>query len=296
MTSPSLIRILLVQTNPDYAAFVKDKLSRESQNTFHVKTAASLQEAQERLLLNDIDLVLLELFLPDSQGLETYERIQLQAVAIPVIILSSMKDELTALRAVQRGAQDYLLKAEDEGKLLPRAIRCAVERQRVKAELMTMSFMDDLTGLYNRRGFCVLSEQHLKLARRNKKGFLLFLADLDGFKQINDYYGHAQGDAGLRQTAALLRRTFRQSDILARIGGDEFAMIAIDASPESAVLIQNRLETTFDEFHFGKSQGYKLSLSAGVAHFNYENPVSFEQLFETADALLYQNKRARTRR
>lgn len=290
------IRILLIQSNPEYAAFLKDRLLRESQPAFHLKTAFTFQEAQEKLLLNDADIILLELSLPDSQGLETFERIQTLAPSVPIVLLISMKDEMLALRAVQRGAQDYLFKAEDESKLLPRVIRCAVERQRVKTELITMSFLDDLTGLYNRRGFCVLAEQQFKLAKRMKKGFILFLADLDDFKQINDMFGHIQGDAALRQTASMLRRTFRQSDILSRLGGDEFAMIAIEAVPESGNVIRARLENVFDDFYLGKAQGYKLGLSLGWAYFDPEKPASFEQLFESADALLYQNKRVRSRR
>lgn len=296
MVTVPLTRILLVQENPEYAAFVKNRLNQETQAVFHVKSASTLQEALEQLLSNDIDIILAELSLPDSKGLEIFEKIQSQAPSVPIVILAALADEMNALRAVQKGAQDYVLKIEDEGKLLPRVIRLAIERHRVKTELINMSFADDLTGLYNRRGFSVLAEQQLKCARRSKKGFYLFLMDLDGFKQINDTFGHAQGDSALRHTAALLRKTFRQSDVIARIGGDEFAVLAIESSVDSASIIQQRFETMFEESAAGKSQSYKLSLSSGAAYFDPNDPVSFERLFEIADGFLYQQKRSRTSR
>ncbi len=296
MVTIPLTRVLLVQQNPDYASFVKKRFDEETQNTFHLKTAGSIKEASEKLVFGDIDVILLELSLPDGHGIDVFEKIQSQSPAVPIIVLTSIADELTALRTVQKGAQDYLLKAEDEGRLLPRAIRCAIERHRVKTELVNMSFMDDLTGLYNRRGFSVLADQQLKCSRRSKKGFFLFLTDLDGFKQINDTFGHAQGDAALRQTSSVLRKTFRQSDVIARIGGDEFAVLALEANPDSAQIIQQRLETSFEEVLAGKLQGYKLSLSAGAAYFDPAQPVPFEQLFETADGYLYQQKRSRSSR
>lgn len=295
MVTVPLTRILLVQENPDYAQFVKNRLAQETQTAFHLKTASTLQSAMEQLLSNDIDIILAELALPDSRGIEVFEKLQSQAPSIPIVILASLFDEMTALRAVQKGAQDYILKIEDEGRLLPRVIRLAIERHRVKAELINMSFADDLTGLYNRRGFSVLAEQQLKCARRSKKGFYLFLLDLDGFKQINDTFGHAQGDVALRQTAALLRKTFRQSDVIARIGGDEFAVLAIESHADSASIIQQRFETMFEESTAGKSQSYKLSFSSGAAYFDPAEPVSFEHLFEVADGFLYQQKRSRSR-
>ncbi len=295
MTNP-LIRVLLIQENPDYAAFLKDLLAKEPNTTFHLKSVATLQQALERLSPKDIDIVLLELSLPDSSGLKSFEAIQTQSPATPVIILTNLTEELTALRAVQKGAQDYLLKAEDEGKLLPRIIRCAIERNRVKNELLNLSFADDLTGLYNRRGFMVLVEQQMKFAKRSKKGFFLILFDLDDFKQINDLYGHIQGDAALTQTAGIFRKCFRQSDIVSRIGGDEFAVLAIEADPVSLAIIYERLDNAFEQFNLEKNRPYKVNFSAGSAYYDPEKPVSFEQLFDTADAVLYQQKRFKSSR
>ena len=296
MAPTSLVRILLVQDNLEYAAFLKQRFSQESGTQFHIKSVTTLHEAVERLSTKDIDVILLELSLPDSKGIKTFEKIQAQAPSIPVIILTYLQEELTALRAVQKGAQDYLLKAEDESRLLPRVIRCAIERNRVKNELLNLSFSDDLTGLYNRRGFMVLAEQQFKFARRSKKGFFLILIDLDDFKPINDLYGHAQGDAALTYTAGILRKCFRQSDVLSRLGGDEFAILAIEANPDSMPTLYQRLDRAFEHFNLEKNQPYKLSLSAGSAYYDSEKNVSFEQLFETADAMLYQQKRLKSRK
>lgn len=288
-----LIRILLVQNNPEYALFLKELLKKQPEPSFQLYEASTVKEALEHLQSGTTDIILLELALRETSGLEIFEKIQAAAPQIPIVILTSLKDELTALQAVQKGAQDYLLKAEDEGKLLMRVIRCALERQRVKTELLNLSFIDDLTGLYNRRGFFALADQQIRLAKRSKKGFLLMIMDLDEFKKVNDIHGHAKGDEALRKTAELLRRCFRQTDILARLGGDEFAALGIEASSASGEMIYKRLTDLFSECNMEKSLPYHLKLSGGVAYFDPEKPVSFEALFEEADEKLYQQKRNR---
>ena len=100
----------------------------------------------------------------------------------------------------------------------------------LQSELSSLALTDELTGLYNRRGFICLSEVQLKLARRSGCDMVLFFIDVDGLKQINDSFGHSEGDNALIRTAEVLRMTFRESDVLARIGGDEFGALAIEAS------------------------------------------------------------------
>jgi two-component system cell cycle response regulator len=284
-------RILLIQDNSDYAVSVRAHLSKDKEMAFDVHAAASLKAALESLAVKPADIILLELSLPDSQGLETFEKIQAAAPQAPIVILTFLDEELTALHAVQKGAQDYLLKTQDESKLLLRIIRCAIERQRVKQELLQLSFTDELTGLHNRRGFSVLMEQQMKFARRSKKGFLLIMMDMDDFKQINDVHGHIQGDNAITQAADILRKTFRQSDVIARIGGDEFAVLALEAGIETVPVICQRLSGFLEQHNLCKTSPYQLAMSTGAAYFDPLESVSFEQLFEKADNMLYQHKR-----
>lgn len=287
------MRILLIQDNPEYASRLSQGLSESANLLSTVKAVTTLREGLTVLSKEEVDIVLLELSLPDSEGLETYEKVQIRVPAVPVVILTHLDDEILALRAVRAGAQDYLLKGEVEGKILPRVIRYAIERQRMRTQLLSLSIRDELTGLYNRRGFLLLAEQQMKLAHRTKKGILFFLADLDGLKQINDLYGHQLGDMALRAAAEILRQTFRSSDILARFGGDEFAMVAIEADHPCISLLKTRLYKHLQDYNARKLMPYVLSVSTGVTHFDAKSQIFLDQLITQADQALYEQKRLR---
>jgi diguanylate cyclase (GGDEF)-like protein/PAS domain S-box-containing protein len=171
--------------------------------------------------------------------------------------------------------------------------RDLTERQRLQAELRRMSVTDDLTGLNNRRGFFMLAEQEMKLARRLKKDLLLVFVDLDDFKSINDTHGHQVGDQALVETAEILRTTFRESDVLARLGGDEFVALAMFSPEEGDDLIETRLHQTLAEHNARPSRRYTLSISTGAARFDARNVQSLAELMAMADDALYEKKRAR---
>jgi diguanylate cyclase (GGDEF)-like protein/PAS domain S-box-containing protein len=171
--------------------------------------------------------------------------------------------------------------------------RDLTERQRLQAELRRMSVTDDLTGLNNRRGFFMLAEQEMKLARRLKKDLLLVFVDLDDFKSINDTHGHQVGDQALAETAEILRTTFRESDVLARLGGDEFVALAMFSPEETDDVIETRLHQTLAEHNARPSRKYALSISTGVARFDARNVQSLAELMAIADDALYEQKRAR---
>lgn len=283
-------KVLLIQDNPEYAELVKKRLSVKELTVFEVVSASCLKEAFKILDADQIDLALLELSLPDGEGLHVYQELQHRAPKIPIVILTALNDEILALQAVRAGAQDYLLKGEVEGKLLPRVICYAIERHRMRTHLLNMSLTDELTGLYNRRGFLLLAEQQLKLAKRNKKDLLLIMGDLDGFKEVNDRCGHLQGDAALGRVTKVLMDSFRKSDILARIGGDEFAIVAIDAGLEHSEYLTSRVHQKLEESQKGKDLPYSLSISLGFAAYDPEKIVFLEQLMDQADENLYKNK------
>jgi diguanylate cyclase (GGDEF)-like protein/PAS domain S-box-containing protein len=168
-----------------------------------------------------------------------------------------------------------------------------LERQKVIKELQTHSITDDLTGLFNRRGFFTIATEYLKLASRNKtKMFLLFL-DMDLLKNINDTFGHHVGDAALIKIAEILRQTFRDSDIKGRMGGDEFTVLTIDSNLAGAEMAIGRLEKNIAEFNSANDAPFKLAFSTGVSCFDPEYPSSIEDLIVRADKLMYEKKRQR---
>jgi len=180
------------------------------------------------------------------------------------------------------------------GELLMRAVRCAAKQYMLQAELGNLALTDELTGLYNRRGFMALAERQLKLGRRSGRGMLLFMMDLDRLKQINDSFGHFEGDRALKHAAHALEETFRHSDVVARLGGDEFAVLAIEATGHSESTIKTRLFECLKAINPDQSR-YELSLSLGVARFDPSTCTSIGELMVKADQAMYEQKRRRSR-
>jgi diguanylate cyclase (GGDEF)-like protein len=182
-------------------------------------------------------------------------------------------------------------------KLLMRAIQCAVKQYMLQAELGSLALSDELTGVYNRRGFLALAERQLKLGRRSGRAILVFFADVDGLKQINDKFGHKEGDLALVRAAQVLEKTFRDSDVIARFGGDEFAVLALEVSGHSESTIRARLDRNLKELNARDSR-YTLSISLGAARFDPtspRSPASIEQLMIRADEAMYEEKRLRAK-
>jgi diguanylate cyclase (GGDEF)-like protein len=169
----------------------------------------------------------------------------------------------------------------------------AIERKRMDEQIRSLSFTDDLTGLYNRRGFTLLAEQEVKLAHRINRPMLLFFCDVDSLKGINDAHGHAQGDLALQEVSAILKETFREVDIMARLGGDEFVVLALDAIQESAEIITNRIQATLELRNRQGHRPYQLNLSMGIARCNPDEPCTISELIDRADGLMYSQKQAR---
>jgi diguanylate cyclase (GGDEF)-like protein/PAS domain S-box-containing protein len=169
-------------------------------------------------------------------------------------------------------------------------IRDISERKRAEALVRLLSLTDDLTGLYNRRGFLTLAEQELKLAARTKRRMYLLFVDLDGMKWINDTLGHQEGDRAIRDAAALLKHTYRESDIIARIGGDEFAVLVHEARKEDERALTSRLERNLAAHNGKENQLFNLSLSIGVVSCDAADPCSLEVLLDRADRLMYEEK------
>ncbi|HEX8708932.1 MAG TPA: CHASE3 domain-containing protein [Pyrinomonadaceae bacterium] len=175
--------------------------------------------------------------------------------------------------------------------------RDVTERKRALEELHSLSLKDDLTGLYNRRGFLTLAEQLLKQAQRNKQHALLVFADLDGLKQINDRFGHQEGSNVIIKTAEVLKQTFRESDIIARLGGDEFTVLAVIPSGESSVLqIRSRLQEKIRAYNARRAHPYELSVSVGIELLEPDSKLSIDEMIRIADAAMYEHKHAKAGR
>jgi diguanylate cyclase (GGDEF)-like protein len=158
-------------------------------------------------------------------------------------------------------------------------------------ELKTLSMTDELTGLYNRRGFIHEAKKKLEEAYKENKKLYLYFIDMDGLKSINDTLGHEFGDMAIRDFSKILKQSFRLSDVIARLGGDEFAVIMVDehVTPE---MVTKRLQRKINEYNELNSMNvYKLSISLGLESFDPKNPITIEEMLRVADEKMYHQKK-----
>jgi len=214
-------------------------------------------------------------------------------------MLSDANRELSSLlQDVRNVEEDPQLNEGQAGrmkKLLLRAVQCAAKQYILQAELGNLALTDELTGLCNRRGFMAIAERQLKIGHRTGRGILLFFMDIDGMKEINDSFGHGEGDRALKRMAKALKMTFRDSDVIARLGGDEFAVLAIEASDNSEAAIRARLSEDLRSVSAGETR-YAINLSLGAVRINICSNASIGEWMVRADQAMYEQKRRRLSR
>jgi diguanylate cyclase (GGDEF)-like protein len=288
--------VLLVEDDPGDRRLVAEML-RDVGAAAVVTSCARLEEAIEPVTRGLADLVLLDLSLPDSSGIEGVRRLRAAAPDIPVVVLSGLNDNRVALEAVQAGAQDYLNKDDVDGEALTKAMRYAVERQRSERRLLRLALSDPLTGLPNRILFADRLEQAIaRAARSQTRGrkaprLVLMFIDLDGFKAVNDAMGHLAGDQVLVDVARRLLEQVRGADTVARLGGDEFTLLCEGVqSADGGVTLARRLSTVLSEPYETEAGPARISAAIGIA---VAAPLQEDagSLLRRADAAMYAAKR-----
>jgi diguanylate cyclase (GGDEF)-like protein len=255
------------------------------------KTAKDGIEALEKFKKNSFDSAVIDVVMPLMDGITLTRELVNLYPSLPVMIMTGHADEHSAESAIAAGAQEFIKKPFTINEFILRFDKM-MRDHKGKETLLALSLSDELTDLYNRRRFFVLAEQCLKVAIRTKKRSLLFYIDMDDLKWINDHCGHNEGDQALIALATVLRKTFRESDIIARIGGDEFVVL-LESTDENEEMLITRLYENIRDYDAKLSQDYKLSVSVGVAQFDPEYPISIDQLLSKGDALMYAQKRKR---
>ena len=172
------------------------------------------------------------------------------------------------------------------------AVWSAMRQAIVERELRQLALTDDLTCLFNRRGFFAAATQQIKRALRDAEPLMLFFCDVDGLKTINDTYGHSEGDLALIRAAEALEKSFRASDIVARLGGDEFVVLALQTGDRFEEIIHRRLTRALRATK-SIGNGCSLSLSVGTARFDPKRAVTLGELMSQADKAMYAQKRSR---
>jgi len=280
-------QIFLIESNPADVEKLRKIITGISPQ-IQIVDAPSVDDACERLYGHHFDAILLSL--SASVG-ESVKRV-LEHTESPIIVLMSCEDDSLGLDALQAGADDYLVKPSLSSDTLRHALRCAIARSNWKNDVYTLSVVDDLTGLYNRRGFMTLGEQQLTIARRTGVGVNLAFADLDALKSINDNFGHGEGDRALKNVAMILTNTFqRNSDLIARIGGDEFAVLWIANGALEIETVRARLKSALDSYIASEKLPYPFLVSVGLCqyHPNFSDPLA--EMLSEGDRRMYEEKR-----
>ena len=288
-------KVLLVEDMLMIAKVTEQMLKKALNTKYTVLHTARMSETLDALKQEDFDVILLDLNLPDSRDLDTLATVVRAAPEVPIIVLTATNDDAVGLRAVQLGAQDFLFKGEFNYLTLERAIVYSIERHRLQRTIRQLAVVDELTGLYNRRGFNTLHSDVMQRARQNGERGFLCCFDLDRFKQINDELGHQKGDEALKEFAANLRNVFRKDVLLSRLGGDEFVAMGVEQVYGQAEQSLQALAVLHSVRNATESPLFQLEASAGTAYFDATYTGGIEDLMATADAALYRDKERRRR-
>ena len=307
------MRILIAEDDPVSSRVLTTTLTKWGHD---VVTTNNGLEAWAVLQQDDTPrLAILDWMMPGIEGPEVCRRVRGSSKTAPIylILLTALRHKEQMVAGLEAGADDYLTKPFDRHELRVRVQAGArivslqgslaqrvqeleaaiVERKRAEDALRNLTLTDDLTGLYNHRGFFNLAVHHLKTAHRAHQSSLLIYADLDGLKEINDTFGHSEGSLAIARTAEVLGRTFRNSDIVSRLGGDEFAVLAQNVPQDEADNLMARLYENLRAENAQANRGYLLTLSVGAVWIAHDSDLSIDQLVSKADKAMYDHKRSK---
>ena len=290
------VRLLLVEDDEDDFILTRDLLAEGFGGRVTVEWVSSRTPGLERLTEGHFDVALLDYNLGGDTGIDLLREARARGCRTPVIMLTGQNDRATDLNAMHAGASDYLVKGRVTGDLLERAIRYARERHRLLDEISALSLKDDLTGLHNRRAFMTMADQRLQLLERSGALCLLIFADVDGLKAANDTIGHEAGDRLLIDAARALQMAFRRTDLAARMGGDEFVVLADGATENDVTLMLAKLQAQIDARNANVEAGApRLSISTGALCFSAGPTIRLQDLIAEADARMLACKNTRRR-
>jgi len=287
------IRVMLLEHDEADALSVKRMLKKaEISSTLKKKfiiTEVKSPESHDEIYYGEYDVILVSLCtLQKYEGV--VENIVFHSIDAPVIVLSIHDNELLSLKAIKKGAQDVLIKGQFTGSRLVQSIEFAIERHKLLSGVQQLALVDGLTGLYNRRGFKSLAIHHAEIAKRKSRKMLLIYIDLDGMKQINDTFGHEKGDEALVEAATILKRSFRTTDIVARIGGDEFAVLAVESEEDNKATMLKRLRKNIEIRNAIKESCFNISMSIGAVSWSESEFPKIDELMREADKEMYSEK------
>ncbi len=286
------MKLLLVEDDRADARFLRSCLTRSQGSPPDLVHRECLNDALDSLRTGHFDVVLLDLHLPDASGEACVRAIQQVNPAVPIVVLSGEDSEEYALGILKQGVQDYLVKWDGEGKIILRAIRYAIERKRSELRLNHLATYDSLTQIPNRSHFVQYLEKAVSRAQRTASMLGLVFLDLDRFKGVNDTLGHHFGDKLLVAASKRIEQTVRNGDVIARMGGDEFAVLLEGVSGvRAAEAVARKLAAALSEPYLLDGHQVSVTVSIGVTIYPNDRGEP-ETLIKNADIAMYQAKNA----
>ncbi len=282
--------ILLVEDNPGDVRLVELMLNQPSNSGFQLTCSNTMAEAITAISNNGFDVALLDMSLPDGEGIENITRIKSRAPLMPIVVMTGREDEDFAINAVKAGAQDYLVKGQIDELQLTRALHYSIERKNLQEQITHLANHDQLTGLANRGLFRMRLEHAISCAGRRDESVAVLYIDLDHFKSINDSLGHAIGDKLLSEVSSRFLETVREIDTVARLGGDEFAIILenITQTYNVAAIAEKIIEKISQPFHID-DHVLHVGCSIGIALYPHCGQ-DVDTIINNADTALYTAK------
>jgi diguanylate cyclase (GGDEF)-like protein len=284
------MKILLIEDNITDADFLRASLKRSRAEELDLTHVSTLKEGTIALRKDEFDVVLLDMGLPDGNGMECVEAVQAANPDMPIVVLSGQDDEEFAVSILNKGVQDYLVKWEGKGRVILRSIRYAIERKRAELRLNYLAQYDGLTGIPNREFLTGHLDSAIARADRVDNKVALFYIDLNKFKAVNDQLGHEAGDVLLKEVAQRFYLHTRAGDALCRLGGDEFAVVVegLSKAVEAESIARNLINSLNDAFLIN---GREIVVSASVGVTVYPDDTEDTKiLLKNADIAMYQAK------
>ena len=287
-------KILLIDDNQVAQEMLVRMVVKFPSGPWELDWADTYVSGLKKLCEGNYDVCLLDYRLDDGQdGLALLRMARSEGNRTPTIFLTAETDPALDEAALQAGAMDFLVKSEFTPRMLARAVRYAIKLGDTLEQLRLLATRDPLTGLRNRREFERLLTDEWQRCARFQRPFALVVCDIDFFKKVNDTYGHPAGDAVLKHVAGLLTGQLRTVDHLARVGGEEFAIIMVETEAKAAEETIRRLLVLLSESPCtlpDSNQSITVTISAGIAMMP-EDADNTKALFEAADKALYTAKR-----
>ena len=275
------MRAFVLTKDKDYLVFISGILKSVDAGCV-IESADSLRACHDYFKRGRADIVIADFDLADSEGIDTYFNVRSRTRGMPVVIVEDSPDDTPASKAVEMGAQDSLKKSDRDQAAVSRVLRRAIQRNKAHQEHCENLLLDEATGLFNRRGFVVLAEQHLKTLTRSPHGVVVFAFSITNLNKVNQDLGFKEGNRMLARAAEVLRASFRKSDLLSRFEGNQFVICALDAAKNSVDLLAQRLKNNLKFYNDNVDEFLRFKVDIGATYADATNVLSIDELAEVA--------------